>query len=151
MSLTLIFNWQEQFLVFWCIWDRRCETYIWERVMLRGDEVRWCMLLCCFLFHWGDLVITKSPPCRHWLNGFTKVTSKGSYFTCCPKPQHPSRGCLEFFSQMFLCLYLEMSSDQISSSDLHTNFLHVFVQPFSCVFGLNYFLQTWRDASVYAF
>ena len=39
------------------------------------------------IISWRDLVITKSPNGRcYWLNGFTKVTSKGSCFTLYPIP-----------------------------------------------------------------
>lgn len=106
---------------------------------MKLDDVCSCVVSCFIGEIWSS---PKALLVDTGLMALPKLHQRGHILLDVQHPHHPSRGCLEFFSQMFLCLYLEMSSDQISSSDLHTNFLHVFVQPFSCVFGLNYFLQT---------
>lgn len=58
------------------------------------------------IISWRDLLITKNPNNRCcWLNGFTKVTSKGSYFTWYLVPLHSQHGTFVlFFSDILVSL-----------------------------------------------
>jgi len=95
------------------------------------------------IISWRDLIITENSYSRCcWLNGFTKVTLKGSCFTWYPIPLRSQHGMFVlFFSDILVSLSRNVIVSDFNS-DSHTSFLCDFVQSLYSVFGLNYFLHT---------